>query len=426
MAPTPRIESKKHIARLERERRQTRTIQIVAIVVVSAVLLTLAYGYLDIKYLQKLQPVAEVNDEKISTGLFQARVTIQRNQLVNQYVQYAQFQQQLGIDFNNQLQQIQSTLDNPPVVGQQVLDALIQEALIRQEAETRGIEVTDSEVETFRQAQFGYFPNGTPSPTITPTAVDFSYPTLTAKQLTLVSPTPPPPLVTTPTGTPTATLAPPTPTPKGGTPVATPTQLPTATPYSLEAYQSDFASVMENIKETGLTEEQYNEVLKTELLRERLFEIITADTPREQEQIWARHILVEDEETAKRVEERLKTGEDFGKLAELFSKDSGTRDSGGDLGWFGKGKMVPEFETAAFDLEVGQISDPVQSSFGWHIIQVLGRVTVPLDASAYQAARQEAFSTFLDGLRENAQVKIYDYWTERVPTTPGLESLQQQ
>jgi len=137
------------------------------------------------------------------------------------------------------------------------------------------------------------------------------------------------------------------------------------------------------------------------------------------------HILVEDEATAKTVLERLKNGEDFATLATELSQDTGSAANGGDLGWFGKGQMVPEFETAAFALEDGEISEPIQSNFGWHIIQKLGHTTVPLTASAYQQARQTAFDEFLTNLREESDVTIYDYWVERVPTSPNLDELQQ-
>ena len=88
--------------------------------------------------------------------------------------------------------------------------------------------------------------------------------------------------------------------------------------------------------------------------------------------------------------------------------------------------MVPEFEAAAFNLKVGEISKPIQSDFGWHIIQLLGRTTVPMTASAIDSARQTAFNDFLTGLRDEADLVTYDdVWIERVPTRPGLEDLQQ-
>jgi peptidyl-prolyl cis-trans isomerase D len=428
MAPKPKIQSKKHIARLERERRQVRLIKFIAIGVVAVVILILAYGYLDLVYLQARQPVAEANGEKITTKEFQARVVMQRNQLLNQYMQYLQNQQlyqQFGMDISAQLEQIQTSLDAPTSIGQQVLDALINEALVRQEAERRGISVTSEEVETFTRDQFGYFPNGTLTPTVTPTEATITYPTLSPEQLELVTATPvptegptvtPPPTATTDLSA-TATVTP--------SPAPTFTPSPTATPYTLEGYQGRFDETLQVYLDMGLTEKQYRRLFETELLRTKLFDVVTANTPREEEQVWARHILVEDEATAKTVLERLKNGEDFAQLATELSQDTGSAANGGDLGWFGKGQMVPEFETAAFALEDGEISEPIQSNFGWHIIQKLGHATLPLTASAYQQARQTAFDEFLAKLREESDIVTHDYWVERVPTSPNLDELQQ-
>ena len=86
-------------------------------------------------------------------------------------------------------------------------------------------------------------------------------------------------------------------------------------------------------------------------------------------EVHARHILVETEDEAKQVVEDLKKGADFADLAKKKSKDPGASD-GGDLGFFTKDQMVPEFSQAAFALEPGKISDPIKSQFGWHIIKV--------------------------------------------------------
>lgn len=93
----------------------------------------------------------------------------------------------------------------------------------------------------------------------------------------------------------------------------------------------------------------------------------------EEEQVQASHILVEDEETAKEVKEKVDAGEDFAELAKEYSTDPGSKDNGGDLGYFGKGKMVKEFEEAAFALEVDGVSDIVKSENGYHIIKVTGK-----------------------------------------------------
>jgi|SRR5690625_1750889 len=87
-------------------------------------------------------------------------------------------------------------------------------------------------------------------------------------------------------------------------------------------------------------------------------------------EVEARHILVEDEELANEIKEKLDKGEDFAELAKEHSTDEGSAKEGGDLGFFGSGQMVPEFETAAFELEIDKISDPIQSNYGFHIIQV--------------------------------------------------------
>lgn len=89
-----------------------------------------------------------------------------------------------------------------------------------------------------------------------------------------------------------------------------------------------------------------------------------------QPNITARHILVADEATASEVKKKLEDGADFAELAKEYSTDTVSAEKGGDLGSFGKGQMVAEFENAAFALEVGQISDPVQTENGWHIIEV--------------------------------------------------------
>ncbi len=84
------------------------------------------------------------------------------------------------------------------------------------------------------------------------------------------------------------------------------------------------------------------------------------------------HILVKKQSESLEILEKLKNGEKFGKLAREFSIDSGSAKRDGSLGYFGRGMMVKPFEEAAFKLEVGAISEPVKSEFGYHIIKRLG------------------------------------------------------
>jgi len=84
------------------------------------------------------------------------------------------------------------------------------------------------------------------------------------------------------------------------------------------------------------------------------------------------HILVEKHGEAISLLERIQKGEKFGKLAKEFSLDSGSAKRDGNLGYFGRGKMVKEFEKSAFNLQTGQISEPVKTQYGYHIIKRLG------------------------------------------------------
>ncbi len=130
------------------------------------------------------------------------------------------------------------------------------------------------------------------------------------------------------------------------------------------------------------------------------------------EEIHARHILLPTEDAAKAALARIKKGEDFAKVATELSKDPAG--DGGDLGWFTKDRMVPEFADAAFKLQPGQVSEPVKSQFGWHIIKVEGRrmkTFPPFDQVKDQAAHyvaQKAQSDLIASLHQGAKIERMD------------------
>ena len=137
------------------------------------------------------------------------------------------------------------------------------------------------------------------------------------------------------------------------------------------------------------------------------------EIPSSEEQVSARHILVETEEEAYEVLDRLAAGEDFADLADEVSLD--TTAQGGDLGWFARGQMVPEFEEVAFGLEIGEISAPVETSFGFHIIRVLDRdPNRPLDEATLEQRKSAALSEWLAEQRQSEAVERY-WSSDKVP-----------
>jgi parvulin-like peptidyl-prolyl isomerase len=202
-----------------------------------------------------------------------------------------------------------------------------------------------------------------------------------------------------------------------------PSLTPTATPYTLEGFQSSYKNGLSFYAKLGMTEADFRKIyFESNLYQQRVSDIVTANVAHEQEQVWTRFILVADEVTAQSIRVQLLAGVDFAALAAGNSLDTATKDTGGDLGWAGKGKMPVEFETAAFALQVGEISQPVQDSSGWNIIQVLGHEIRPLTDTEYTAAVTAAFNQWLTDQRTGARIVVSGNWTANIPDQPSLDS----
>lgn len=431
--PNEKHINKKHLAHLEVVRRQDRAIRISALIIIVLVVGIVGYGILTNTVLLPYRTVASVNGEKITAGDFQVQAKVQRVQAINRYMQYMQYAQMFGVqdpltdsNFGPLLQKDATRLSSPDVLGQEVIDLLVNDRLIRQEAKKRGIVVTKEELDKAMQDSFGFFPNGTP--TAAPTATEVVIPTLNPTELAIVGNTATPsPVVPTPTTTPdpkmTATLEP-TVAPSA-TAGPTETAAPTATAITQEGYTGLLKERVDGLqKETGLDEAGYRRLVETGLIRDKLLEELTKDMKTTQDQVWARHILVKTPEEAVAAEARLRSGEDFAKVAAEMSTDTGSKDKGGDLGWFGKGAMVAPFEEAAYALPIGKISDPVQSDYGYHIIQVIGHAERPMTDQQIQQEKQTILTDFLKQLRDSSDVQIFDLWKTIVPTEPTLPTGQ--
>lgn len=433
----PRIITRKHLVGLERERYYNRILLIGTIVVIGIVLILVSWTWIATNFLQPAQVVATVEDVQIKGSQFIARTKLYRAQLVSNYLatfgEYQYMSSLFGSDPNTQ-SQIDSQYQNqlltyqyqltPEIVGQLAINELIDDEMLRREAVDMGISVSNDEVEQRIQTLFQYFPNGTstakPEITTIPTS------TLSAAQLAIISATPTVTETPTLSGSATATEeASSTPTSEPTTQqtaTLSPTPSATATAYTLEGFQT---ALVNYAKAVGVTQDDFRAVIYSSLLRAAITDVITADLPHTQEQVWARHILVATVEEAETVLARLDAGEDWSALAAERSLDTSNKDAGGDLGWFPREQMVEPFANAAFDMRVGEISEPVESEFGFHIIQVLGHEDRPLSSDAYEQLRQQKLLDFIETLRSKYQWTIDDAaWKAMAPDQPDIPADQ--
>jgi len=188
----------------------------------------------------------------------------------------------------------------------------------------------------------------------------------------------------------------------------------------------------EMLKARGLSEDDVKQALREQIILDKALATRVTVTPAQvksyfdknhaafdkAEQIKARHILVKDMATAQKVEAALKSGQNFNDVAKQYSIDPGSKDKGGELGFFRRGQMVPAFDQVAFSMKVGQISQPVKSPFGYHIIQVeaiqpaekatLASATPRITDMLRQQQEAPLIQPFLQGLQQSAQIQVLD------------------
>ena len=177
-----------------------------------------------------------------------------------------------------------------------------------------------------------------------------------------------------------------------------------------------FEEQMQYVRRRLLREQYFEKQLKgaiSEADAKKIYDQRVAQLKSEDE-VAARHILVDNEEKAKELLAKIKAGGDFAALAKENSADTGSKEQGGLLGYFGRGQMVPEFEKAAFTMTKGQVSEPVKTNFGWHIIKLEDRRRKPppsfdevketiLNSLAVLKAQEEVAA-----LRKKADVEYVD------------------
>ena len=329
------------------------------------------------------------------------------------------------------------------------LQTLAENTLLAQQASTKGVTVTDADVKAEALKQFE--PQPTPIPG-SPTVVD----TATATPATPPATPTSTPATPVPTATQTATE---TNTP-GPSPTKTTTPTPSNTPLPVPGAQGtatvNYGQFIAAVQKgpaavsgdpfcndgcPGLSEQDYlNLIVKPDLLKTKVTEVLQKDLEISPEQVHAAHILImvksdqnpngthtdaEAQQLAQAALDRLNKGEDFAKVAAEVSEDTGSKDNGGDVGWFlpteKGGSMVQDFSTAAFKLtKPGELSPLVKSQFGYHIIKLIERGPHDLDPTTFQQQKDNAFTNWLNDQKTKVTYQLNLPATPVPPTTVPL------
>ena len=409
----PKEMTRKHLARAEREARQQRLLLIgIAVVVVVAIGLV-GYGFLDERVLKQQQPVAQVNGKNITTADFQKRVRYTRAQITAQVSQLQAQREQFGSDpslsyftqqIDQQLTSLQSQLDSPVSLGGQVINSMVGDELIRQEAAKRGITVPPEEVKTALEHNFNFYrvpPTATPAPTASPTPV--------------ASPTPLP----TPTVT-MSTIVTPTATPE---PTFTPE--PTATPVTEQAYNTmlnNYLTQLTQLAQTGITKDDLRALVESDLLRGKLTESFGKTMPSSTDQVEFHYINFETEAGAQAAEAQLKSGSSFDDLYQRVQAGQVVSATGNIMPWTPTDELTQtlgsEFGEVVLSLGISQTSQIVTDTtgIGYFIFRQDGRTSLPLTDSQIQSRQQTAFQDWLTSQRNSPGVNLFNNrYADRVP-----------
>ena len=443
-----------YLSRAERDKMLQRRFLAVIIGLVVLSVIVLAGALVQERVIIPNQAITKVNGDEIKTTDFQDRVRFLRWQTAEQIRElYALTGGDLNTLQQYASQQI-SQLQTPALFGGQVLDEMEEELLLQQAADERGITVDEAEVN--RQVD-DYMAQtvGLTLPeqeTSTPTTVPSVTPTPLVSATPSSTPAPtntPTPLPTNAASTADATEASDA-TEAALEPSATPTALMSPTP-SATLEESQIQGTLEKAadsyfsnakKGSDVDREVVRQVFYYQALRQAVMDDVTKDTPAEELQVNVRHILfafnptnpqdttpptdeqrADAQARAEAAMEALQNGEPFADLAKAMSDDTGSASAGGVLGWASPDNYDPAFGDAALNANLGEIVGPVESQFGYHIIQVLGREVRDLTDSQYDTARNQVFTTWLDAQKAAADTERNDNWLDRVPEEPTYNEL---
>ncbi len=424
-----RRRSRKEVLRERRHERQTREIRLAVGAVVGLLIIVLLAALIIEYAVRPGQPVVTVNETSISLRDWQNRVRYQRAQFIVGLEEQLEAFQDLGLVQQFSQQQM-ALLQQPEVLGELVLEQMIDDELVRQAAVGRGITVSDEEVDALIGEQFGYYGGALPTATSTATATIEPTPTLTPIPTEVIT-------ETVPTNTPAPTF----------TPGPTATVRPSPTAVSEEAFTAEFGELMGRLRALGVREESYRQAVRAQIYREKLAEALSESegVEREAEMVSVYVLTTDDEDVA---QETRQSVEDHGFLETwnlarsqpVAAADDEPRASAAESLWRTREQLEqqygPTMAAEAFALSVGEPSEvltqtvPSQTAEGaaaedtlYHLIQVSGREVRPLSEAAIASAQQQLVTDLVNAQRQSgaARVVINDLWRTRVPNQPILD-----
>ncbi len=374
--PTEKKLTRRQRSRRDKDAQVKRTLIWIAVAVGALIVLIIGYGLLNEYVIKARTPVAKVGDTTITTKEFQSRLNYQRTMAQLQLSQYQTYLSQLNPNDPSQqmfYQQVQMAADNlenqlsPEMAenfGSQLLDQMIEETLIYQEAQERGIKVPDPEIQQEIELMMGYDRNTTITETETLTG--------------------------------------------------------TNAPMTPEEFQETYKNFKENVLQVNnFSEERYRQMIKTELLRDRLVEVLGQDVAEVAEQVEVFYLTAGTEEQARDFRARLTSGETPETLREELTNDEDDQTMAQTLPWLPKNylemQLGPEVAEVAFNTPVETASSPILGSSPmseedvYYVVYILGHEEErPLREDFVEQAKQEKYTEWLE-TEKTAKVEKLDW-----------------
>lgn len=421
-------------SRREQETRYQRIFLLAMIGAAGLIVLILGSGIVYEYVIKPNAVLAEVNGHEIRRRDYWKYQSVA---LYNQARQYETFaaqtqgpQQQQFLQFAATFDQQRENLWGSTEVSDTTVRQMIDDRLYVDGAAEMGITISNEEADLFALNAFASeeaplitpLPSPTPIPERAVAATQTAEALATEQSIALGTPAAlaqATPVVATPeSGTPVSAMP-------AGTPVASNSATPTlpaqATPDPVTARdnaEAQFSAFQEDVfDEAHLSVNDFEQLyVVPQVARTRVDHEVTSDVAQKADQVRAEHILVGTEELAGQLYEQATGGADFAQLARTNSTDTTTAPTGGQLGWFTQQELASPLAEAAFALQPGEISQPVQTEFGWHIVRVLERQDErPLSAAQYQLAKDKAVEAWLQQERDQASIST-DAEVEPSPT----------